>query len=172
LPLSGKFRGAVLLAPGTYTISKTINVWASGVVIRGSREGNEIKSKVYLKGKPFNAITLRAASGNQRSVSEVTGQGIGTALTDSYVPSGSMEITVADASKFARGDMIQIQKPVTTEWIEFMQMHNLVRDGKPQTWISLNSKLITERQIVKISGNRIILDVPLSDSFDSHFFSN
>ncbi len=174
MPLEGKFRGAVLLAPGTYTISKTITVAASGVVIRGSGNGIniDVKSTINLTGKPFNAITIRAAAKDQNaSVSGANYPEVKTIITDSYVPSGASEFNVADAGKFASDDIIQIQKPVTVRWIEFMQMHNLVRDGKPQTWIREGTKLITERQIKKITGNRIMLDVSLSDSFDSDFFS-
>src|SRR5580692_3963876 len=36
LPLQNGFRGAVLLAPGTFTCSNTIVIPASGVVLRGS----------------------------------------------------------------------------------------------------------------------------------------
>src|SRR5439155_14040183 len=36
MPLDGKFRGAVLLAPGIYHCSNTITISASGIVLRGS----------------------------------------------------------------------------------------------------------------------------------------
>ena len=48
---------------------------------------------------------------------------------------GATSFTVADATGFAVGDTIAIQRPVTRAWVEFMQMHDLVRDGRPQTWI-------------------------------------
>src|SRR6267142_1052006 len=50
-----------------------------------------------------------------------------------------------------------------------MQMHDLVRDGEAQTWLPSSRSLTTERQIAAISGNRIVLDVPLSDSFDAKY---
>jgi hypothetical protein len=174
MPLEGVFRGAVLLMPGIYNISATINVAASGVVIRGSGSGidSEVKSTIKLTGKPFNAITLRLKTGYQNAATPgMEAMGTRTVITDSYVPSGASEFNVADAGKFRPGDIIQIKKPVTARWIEFMQMHNLVRDGKPQTWIKEGTILITERQIEKISGNTIKLVVPLSDSFDSGFLS-
>ena len=58
-----------------------------------------------------------------------------TTIADDYVPSGTTKFAVADATGFAVGDWIVIHKPVTSEWIKFMQMHDLVRDGRRQTWI-------------------------------------
>src|SRR5882672_405976 len=50
-----------------------------------------------------------------------------------------------------------------------MQMDDLVRDGKPQTWLRAGSTTTAERRIAAISGNTITVDVPLSDSFDSKY---
>ena len=52
-----------------------------------------------------------------------------------------------------------------------MKMDDLVRDGKPQTWLTVGSDLIAERRIVKISNNTLTLDVPLSDSYDLAYLS-
>ena len=52
-----------------------------------------------------------------------------------------------------------------------MQMDDLVRDGRPQTWIRAGSSITTERRIAAIAGNRITLDVPLSDSFDARYLN-
>ena len=48
-----------------------------------------------------------------------------------------------------------------------MGMDTLVRDGAPQTWITVGSRIRTDRVIAAISGNRITLDVPMSDSIDA-----
>src|SRR5438045_4012468 len=39
MKLEGKFRGAVLLAPGRFTCSRSLNISTSGVVLRGSGSG-------------------------------------------------------------------------------------------------------------------------------------
>lgn len=167
MPAEGDFRGAVLLSPGIFNISSTITVRASGVVLRGSVSEGKVRSTILMSGKPFNAITIRQA--DKASVSSANFE-TQTTITDKYVPSGAMEFTVADARSFKKGDLIRIEKPVTSEWISFMQMHNLVRDGKPQTWIKEGSTLLSERRITNISGNKITSDVPLSDSYDMKFF--
>src|SRR5262249_61930329 len=43
----------------------------------------------------------------------------------------------------------------------------LTRNGAPQTWIKVGTLIRTDRNIAAINGNRITLDVPLTDSFDA-----
>ncbi len=97
------------------------------------------------------------------------------AITDAYVPSGASTLTVADAEGLAAGDTVVIRKPVTEAWVAFMQMHDMTRGGKPQTWIKPGSALSTERTIKSVtrapSGNQITLEVPLADSIDVKFTS-
>jgi hypothetical protein len=166
MPLQGNFRGAVLLEPGVYSISKTIEISESGVVLRGSGYNGESVSTLRMTGNPFNAISVRMPrnQGNQNEKKET--QEIVTEFSDDYVPSGTNSFSVVHPEKFQVGDFISIDKTVTESWIEFMQMHNLVRDGKPQTWLPAGSLLSTERKIAGISGNKITIDVPLSDSYD------
>lgn len=170
LPFSGELRGAVLLAPGIFNISGTIIIYGDGIVLRGSGSGlkGDLRSTIRLTGKPFNAITIRANSGPGSSgVQEI--KTIRTVISDRYVPSGATCFSVASTEKFRKGDVILIRKPVTENWIRFMQMDNLVRDGKPQTWLKMGSFLISERVITEIAGNKITIDVPLSDSYNSEY---
>lgn len=178
MKLGNGFRGAVLLAPGVFTCSNAITISTSGVVLRGSGSGSNetTRTTIKLAGRPHTAITVRATSGGRRGApaSETTGQDFTpaeTTLADAYVPSGAMKFTVADATGFAVGDTIEIRRPVTTAWVEFMQMHDLVRDGRPQTWIRAGNTTVTERRIAAISGKTFALDVPLSDSFDAKYLS-
>ncbi|MFB6454019.1 hypothetical protein ACE38W_02015 [Chitinophaga sp. Hz27] len=159
MPLVAGFRGAVLLRPGNYTCSKTISIAASGVVLTGG--GNrENGTTLQLSGEAHNAVVIR---GNIRTV--VTGTSV--RITDKYVPSGSMQVYVDNAATFSKGDTIRITKPVTPEWVHFMGMDDLVRDGKPQTWIS--GDITTDRVISAVKGNTLFLDVPLTDSYDAAF---
>jgi hypothetical protein len=176
IKLENGFRGAVLLAPGTFTCSNTIAISTGGIVLRGSGDGSVAgpKTTIKLSGRPHNAIAVRATGGGRGSAnSSVTKDEnftpAQTIITDAYVPSGARQFTVNDAKGFAVGDTIEIRRPVTEAWIKFMQMHDLVRDGSPQTWIRAGNTTTTERQIAAIAGKTITLDVPLSDSFDSKY---
>jgi hypothetical protein len=176
LPLKDGFRGAVLLAPGTFTCSGTLKISASGVVLRGSGSGTGRRSTIKLVGQPHNGITVAAARkaagpGPSEQPGAQPFKEAKTTVSDKYVPSGTKTLSVADTAGFAVGDVIAIRKPVTGAWVKFMQMNDLVRDGKPQTWLAAGRVLTTERQIAAIVGKRITLDVPLSDSFDSQYLN-
>jgi len=170
MPYSGEFRGAVLLAPGIFNITRPITISQDGIVLRGSGSGlkDVLRSIIKLSGKPFNAISIRANTGSRSTDSQKT-ETVKTIISDRYVPSGTSEFSVASTEKFKKGDVILIRKPVTENWIKIMQMDNLVRDGKPQTWIRTGSFLVSERVITGITGNKIMIDVPLSDSYDSEY---
>ncbi len=153
------FRGAVLLEPGNYDCDRTLTIKASGVVLRGSGSGPD-GSIIYMTGQPHTCISVKAT---------VISKTIGSPATiiDSYVPSGTNTFTLSNVSGFAVGDTIRIIRPVTETWIKFMGMDKLVRDGKKQTWI--NGETVAERIILKIEKNRITVDVPLTDSYDSRY---
>jgi hypothetical protein len=152
--------GAVLLAPGIFSCSNTINISASSVVLRGS--GTE-KTTIKLTGTPHNAITIKPER-TSRPTEELR-----TKIAGDYVPSGSTKLDVEDGSGFAVGDTIEIRKPVTESWIKFMGMDDLVRDGKPQTWLRAGNNLVHERRIAALTGKTITVDVPLPDSFDRKY---
>lgn len=156
------FRGAVLLAPGTFNVSATLHITTSGVVLKGSGSGAG-GSILTMTGSPF---TLLAVSGSGSYT-----RGTPVTVTDSYVPSGTRTFTVSDASGFHVGDNILLSRPVTAAWVSFMGMDMLVRNGKPQTWIAPRSEILTDRSVADIDGNQITLDVPVTDSFDSQFLS-
>ena len=158
-PDSNGFRGAVLLAPGTYNVGGTLAITTSGVVLRGSGSGSD-GTILNITGDPHRCFDIHGA-GTWKTV------GRSTSITDAYVPSGATSFQVADAAGFQVGDTILINRPVTAAWVHFMGMDTLVRNGQPQTWIAVGSSIRTDRVIQSISGKTITLDVPLTDSFDS-----
>jgi hypothetical protein len=173
MPLEGDFRGAVLLTPGTFSCASTITIEADGVVLRGSGSGKD-GTTIRMTGAPHVALTIgstarrpRSRSGERTSNEKI----VETTIIDAYVPSGAASFHVADVAGFAVGDSIAIHHPVTAAWVKFMQMDDLTRDGKPQTWIKTGATITTERTIAGISGNTITLGVPLSDSLDSKYLN-
>ena len=129
---------------------------------------------IKLVGKPHNGIGVAAAGGKKDDTSAVapkqSSASAKTTIADAYVPSGAYTFSVADAKEFAAGDMIAIRKAVTADWVKFMHMDDLIRDGKKQTWLAVGRVLTTQRRIKAIAGNKITLEVPLSDSFDAQYF--
>jgi len=175
------FRGAVLLAPGTYTCSRTISISADGVVLRGRGATGPAASTIKMAGTRHCAIVIGRSGGGRGQRSGASGSADAgerqqrdaaeTSIIDAYVPSGATSFTVADATGLAAGDVIAIRRPVTQAWVHFMQMDDLVRDGRPQIWIRAGSRITAGRTIAAISGSRITLDIPLSDSFDSRYLN-
>lgn len=163
LPLDWRgFRGAVLLAPGYFNVSATLILNASGVVLRGSGSGPD-GSVINMTGNPFTLLNVVGSGEYVR--------GTPVSITDSYIPSGARSFQVNDASGFKVGDNILVSRPVTEAWVAFMNMDKLVRNGLPQTWLAPGTEILTDRRIAGIWGNRIILDAPLTDSFDSQYLT-
>jgi hypothetical protein len=185
------FRGAVLLAPGEFPISNTINIHTSGVVLRGSvAENGDLRSTILMTpnratptANPSRYVAIRVAARQgggpgagggqgQRQVQEPGGIApFETTLADDYVPFGTRTFRVQNASGFEVGDRIELRKPVTEAWVEFVVMHNLIRDGNRQTWMPINSRINMLRRITDITGNQITVDVPLADSFDAQYLN-
>jgi hypothetical protein len=161
LPDKAGFRGAVQLEPGTYELNGPLTIAASGVVLRGSGSGDG-GTTINLTGQPHRFLEIRGLGKPQAAASSAW-------ITDSYVPSGSDTVHVDQAADYHAGDTVFVEHPVTAGWIHFMGMDTLVRDSKEQTWIKAGTVIRTDRVIKAVSGNRITLDVPLSDSLDAKF---
>jgi hypothetical protein len=157
------FRGAVLLQAGEYELAGTVHITTSGVVLRGTGSGDG-GTMIKLTGTPHRFLEIRGSGTWQPDKNS-------TPITDLYVASGADSFHVQEPSRFHTGDLVLVQRPVTEPWIHFMGMDTLVRDGNAQTWIRAGSSIRTDRVIKAIGGNRITLDVPLSDSFDSKFLT-
>ncbi|MRG44946.1 hypothetical protein GFS24_07465 [Chitinophaga sp. SYP-B3965] len=153
LPLEQGFRGTVLLEAGTFTCAGSLNINATGVVLRGSGKNS---TTIKMTGPKHAAILIGTAGKQPVEKNSVP-------VTEKYLPAGANTFTLTDASTFSTGDKIIVKKPITEAWIHQMEMDNLKRDGKPQTWIGKNSFLVMERKIRAISGNKVTIDIPLAD---------
>jgi hypothetical protein len=150
-------RGAVQLTAGIFNCESAIRITTGGVVLRGV-SGTILR----LSGSPHPAIS---ASGSLKT----TPQSRATAITDSYIPSGSDTFSVASTAGLAVGDTVQITHPATPDWVRFMGMADLVRNGKQEHWVS--GTLETTRVIKAIKGNKITVTVPLADNYDSKYLN-
>jgi hypothetical protein len=159
LPLKNGFRGAVVLAPGMFLCSAALNIEASGVVLRGSGSVSQA-STLKMTGEPHVAI---AVAGKQ----ELQTVGQDAHIAEAYVPSGAQSIRLDDASALAAGDTIRITRRTTPQWLHFMGMDRLSRDGQQETWVG--DSISTLRVVTSRQGNELRLDVPLTDSYDKEY---
>ncbi|MEI7732132.1 MAG: hypothetical protein WCO56_21335 [Verrucomicrobiota bacterium] len=166
MPLTEGFRGAVLLRPGVFHCAQPLTLAQDGIVLRGSGSGKG-GTVIEMTGPPH--VCLAITGERLRYPKENPAALI--PIADAYVPSGALSISVKEPKGLAVGDVIRIRWPRTAKWIHFMEMDNLVRNGKPQTWMKNDSPILFERTIRVIQGNRLTLDVPLTDAIDSQFLA-
>jgi hypothetical protein len=144
--------GAVVLAPGEYDIGGTLSITRSGVVLSG-----ENGAVIRLTGKPHCFLEVHGA-GTWRE------EGPPVPIIDAYVPSGATTFRVRNPEAFHPGDRVLVLRPITSEWIHFMGWPQT-----PETEIHPGSVIRTDRVVDSVEGDRITLDVPLSDALDSRF---
>lgn len=152
--------GAVQLTAGHFKLAGTLHLHASGVVLRGAGANGAGATVLDLTGAPHLAVDIHGDFA-KRALADAT------TLMDSYVPAGATEIHLANASGIKTGDWLEIVKPVTLAWVHFMGMDHLSRNGKPETWVANDIRVL--RRVRSIAGHVVTLEVPLTDSFDAQF---
>jgi hypothetical protein len=161
LPLVNGRRGAVALAAGTFTLNGSLNIAASGVVLRGA--GAKMTT-VNVGGTPRVVFTVGGTGSYQA-------MGKAATITDAYVPAGATSFNVDDATGLMPGMAVLVTRPVTTAWVHFMGMDTLTRNGMPQTWLKPGTSIRQERSITAVAGKQVTIDIPLADSLDANYVS-
>lgn len=153
LPLDAAgFRGAILLKKGTYEIPGSININASGIVLRG--EG--LSTKLIATGTRQRKLISINGTGKPKEVPHTR-----TKITDAYVLVGAKSFKVANATLFKVGDEIMVYRPGTTKWITDLKMDQIeAREGTVQ-WKADDYHLYFERKITAIKGNEVFIDNPV-----------
>ena len=168
LPLVNNIRGAVLLTSGTfYNKDSAIVIRSSGVVVRGSGSGTN-GTVIQMSGTAHTCLVVQGSYSAGITSSAPSDSHL---VVDAYVPSGTNTVTVGDATGLSVGDSVVVKYLRTAEWIAFMGM-NFQLDSTPgKVWMTPNTYTTWERVVKAIQGNRITLDVPLTDSSDSTYKS-
>ena len=166
MPVQDGFRGAVLLGAGTFHCAKPITLSRDGIVLRGSGAATN-GTVIEMTGAPHTCLVIEG----DRLKFPKENPAATFPITDAYVPSAAISLSVEDATGLVAGDAILIRWLRTAKWIHFMGMDHLVRDGKPQTWMKNDAPVTFERTVRSIQGKRLTLDVPLSDAIDARFLA-
>lgn len=155
-------RGAVLLRRGHYRLSKTLNIRASGVVLRGEGRGadgtvirsevNERQGKILEVGSSESAVP-RAALDPRR-----------TAITMDYVPVGAMRITVKSAAGYRAGDTASIAREPNARWVGPEGI-----DTARYRWTPSDYAVYSERVVTAVDHDTISLDAPIMDAIATRF---
>lgn len=159
-PGADGFRGAVLLKKGTFYVNGSLFV-SSGVVLRGEGDGADGTVLIFR-----NPRGTGIQVGNPEA--EPVRLGEPTSITDSYIPAGSMHVSVEDARQFRQGDYIHVRKTTNDQWIKDLGMDRITEirpdNKRVGNWNAKRYQFDHVRQITQIEGNRITLDVQLPQS--------
>ena len=166
------FRGAVLLAPGRYVIDGTLRLNASGVVLRGSGQGeyeNDPTATVLVSARPTRRTLIEISGRGERTDLATTRQ----AIADTFVPVGATHLTVTDATAFPVGSRVAVRRPSTAAWIAQLGMGTFSgwRPENRVSWAPGSRDLVWERTITAVdpATHTLTLDAPLTTSLEKAF---
>ncbi len=164
MPLDANgFRGTILFTAGTYNVSDSVIIPASGIVIRGVGFDGNGTNFIGTKTSQFTLFSFLGASGT----AYLSGSSTRKAIVDNYVPIGEKQITVASGHTFAVGDKVFVHRIPNAAWISLLGMDLLSAiDPTAVDWTASAYDMNSERKIMAISGNLITLDAPIMDIID------
>ena len=158
------FRGAILFTSGTYNISDSVTISASGIVLRGEGFDGAGTNFVATKTSQYKLFNFAGTSGTA-PVSFTTKD-----ITDSYVPIGAKQVTVASGHTFAVGDAVLVHRIPNDAWISLLGMDKLTMinplDLTIKNWTATGYDMYSQRKVTAVNGNLITLDAPIMDIID------
>ena len=158
LPLDvNGFRGAVLLTAGEYQVDGQLFIEASGVVLRGEGQGTT-GTVIHANQTSKHDFLIVQGTGSGITEDALTTQ----AITSSYVPVGAMSFEVANASGFSVGDTISVKRTPNQFWIDELNMGQY-------GWTASSYAIKHERIIEGISGNTIMINIPIVDVMETQY---
>ncbi|WP_215909296.1 glycoside hydrolase family 55 protein [Streptacidiphilus fuscans] len=154
LPVNSQgLRGAVLLGPGSYKIAGSLQIDASGVVLRGSGSGAG-GTRLVAEGASARTVLTIGGTSSYRALTTPT------KVTDRYVPVGGTTVDVASTAGLGVGSSVVVQRPTTQAWLDAIGMQNL---WKPD-W-----SLYSERTVTAVHGRQLTLDAPLTTALEAQY---
>jgi hypothetical protein len=156
-------RGAVLLTAGTYRIGGTLNINASGVVLRGAGSGSD-GTNLVAEGQARTLVKMGGSGSWQQD-------GPAHHVTDAYVPVGSHTFKLDGTTGLAVGDHVIVQRPTTATWIHAIGMDRIPprKDGHPITQWKPDKGLFFDRIITAVQGQQITIDAPLTNALEHEY---
>lgn len=150
-------KGAVLLARGSYRCGRSLAV-PPGVTLRGM--GPEPAGTVIV-------ATMVPEDGASPSLiriggpGEVRAAGAAHAILDEKLPLGSKILRVADADTFKPGELVQVERTATADWIHDLKMDQIKLDPGGKQWTPAGYQVRWLGRVVGVRGDRVALDTPV-----------
>lgn len=152
------FRGAVLLAPGTYSIAGQIQVNRSGVVLRGSGVGETTLLATGQDRRPLIRL-----GGTQDRTTETP-----LAIAQETVHAGSRSFPVP-GHRLTIGDNVLVTRPCTDDWTIAMGMDDFGGDRHGWRWNPNSRVLVWDRVVTSTDGDTVTVDAPITCSLEARF---
>lgn len=163
-PDTNGFRGTILFKAGTYNISNSITISASGIVLRGEGFDGTGTNFVATKTTQHNLINFAGLLGT------TVVSGTKKAITDAYVPIGKKQVTVSTGHSFMVGDAVFVHRIPNDAWISLLGMDKLTQinpsDLTIKNWTASGYDMYSQRKVTAVNGNLITLDAPIMDIID------
>jgi hypothetical protein len=159
------FRGAVQLAPGTFSVAGELLLPVGGVVVRGS-------------GDPAKPTVIVAAGRHRRTLIEVAGSDDRTRepehqVTGDLTLAGSRTLSLDNVNGLAAGDRVEVRRPSTREWIRALGMDQFTGHFKDirLDWAPGSRDLVWNRVITAIDAQHrtVTLDAPITMALEPRF---
>jgi len=159
-------RGAILLKRGTYRIGGTVNLHASGVVLRGEGQGED-GTVLFAAGKEKRTLIKLGGDGSRKWDETKAAR-----VTDDYVPVGATSFRVGDPERLKVGMDVLVIRPSTEAWLGDIGMDRIPphRDGRKITqWSPGSFDLRFDRIVTAIDGDRVTLDAPIGCALEARY---
>lgn len=148
-------RGAVLLTAGRYEVEGTLNITASGVVLRGEGQGPD---GTVLVDTGQGADTLIAVEGGPRADLPETR----ARIIDPFVPVGAVRMRVSSTAGFAAGDRIIVHRQTNDLWIDDLDMGQY-------GWTASSYEDRWERVITAVSEDEITIHAAVVQAIEGRY---
>jgi hypothetical protein len=164
-PDASGLRGAVLLLKGEHHVLGQLRITQSGVVLRG-------------QGMRDDGTTLMADGLDRRTLIRILGRDDASTVSNANwfidgarVPVGSLRLPLRDASGLTVGDLIEVVRPSTKEWINLLGMTDFGGGSGDWrlVWKPGSRDLIWHRVVQKIEANVLTLDASLTTALETNF---
>lgn len=162
------FRGALVLSRGKYTVSDTIQIPASGIVLRGAGAGFAgtwiFHKRVVKKPSPTKYVQMLDPQAGRIPTVQALGKGIETRfvsrIVDGYLPVGRKKISLENVGKISKGQKVVVYARHTQKWLETLEL---------VTFFTSNDTVLRwERTVAEVDPEKktIVLDVALTSPID------
>ena len=156
-PDADGLRGAVELAAGTYEVSGTLEIRASGVVLRGAGDGDDpATSSILLRNGANQDPVVRVGRGGELT-RRVQGRAT-TLVSDDLVPIGATSLDVANPERVRPGLPVVVYHPATAEWLAAIDGGGTATDPD---WQVDQHPIAFARTVTAVEGATVTLDAPI-----------